>query len=79
MKNYHTCKEVLEKHKSDIPTDTYNHIINDLVIAFNDASRNLDESTKKLRRENISMSSAMADLQDDIELFKRIINRLLGD
>ncbi|MCK9325711.1 MAG: hypothetical protein M0P69_09460 [Bacteroidales bacterium] len=69
MKNYHTCKEVLEKHKSGIPTDTYNHIINDLDIAFNDT----------LRRENISMSSAMADLREDIELFKRIIDRLLED
>lgn len=69
MKNYHICKEVLEKHKSGIPTDTYNHIINDLDIAFNDT----------LRRENISMSSAMADLREDIELFKQIIYRLLED
>ena len=79
MKNYRICKEVLEKHKSDIPTDTYNHIINDLVIAFNNTSHKLDESIEKLRRENISMSSAMADLREDIELFKRIIDRLLED
>ena len=79
MKNYYICKEVLEKHKSDIPTDTYNRIINDLDIAFNDASRNLDESSEKLRKENISMSSTIADLQDDIELFKLIIYHLLDD
>ena len=69
MKNYRICKEVLEKHKSDIPTDTYNRIINDLVIAFSDT----------FRKENISLSSTIADLQDDIELFKRIINHLLED
>ena len=69
MKNYYICKEVIEKHKSDIPTDTYNHIINDLITAFNDT----------IRRENISMSSAMADLREDIELFKRIIDHLLED
>ena len=69
MKNYYICKEVLEKHKSDIPTDTYNRIINDLDIAFNDT----------LRKENISMSSTIADLQDDIELFKLIIYHLLDD
>ncbi len=79
MKNYRICKEVLEKHKSGIPTDTYNRIINDLVIAFNDASRNLDESTEKLRRENISLSSTIADLREDIELFKLIIYHLLDD
>jgi glutathionyl-hydroquinone reductase len=69
MKNYYICKEVLEKHKSDIPTDTYNRIIDDLNIAFNDT----------LRKENISLSSTIADLQDDIELFKLIIYRLLDD
>ena len=69
MKNYYICKEVLERHKSDIPTDTYNRIIDDLNIAFNDT----------LRKENISLSSTIADLQDDIELFKRIINHLLED
>lgn len=79
MKNYRICKEVLEKHKSDIPTDTYNHIINDLVIAFNDTSHKLDESIEKLRKENISLSSTIADLQDDIELFKLIIYHLLED
>lgn len=79
MKNYRICKEVLEKHKSSIPTDTYNHIINDLVIAFNDTSHKLDESTEKLRKENISLSSTIADLQDDIELFKLIIYHLLED
>ena len=69
MKNYYLCKEVLERHKSDIPTDTYNRIIDDLNIAFNDT----------LRKENISLSSTIADLQDDIELFKLIIYRLLDD
>lgn len=69
MKNYRICKEVLEKHKSGIPTDTYNRIINDLDIAFNDT----------LRRENISLSSTIADLQDDIELFKLIIYHLPDD
>jgi glutathionyl-hydroquinone reductase len=69
MKNYYICKEVLERHKSDIPTDTYNRIIDDLNIAFNDT----------LRKENISLSSTIADLQDDIELFKLIIYRLLDD
>lgn len=69
MKNYYICKEVLERHKSDIPTDTYNRIINDLNIAFSDT----------LRKENISLSSTIADLQDDIELFKLIIYRLLDD
>ena len=69
MKNYRICKKVLEKYKSDIPTDTYNRIINDLVIAFNDT----------FRKENISLSSTIADLQDDIELLKRIINHLLED
>ena len=69
MKNYRICKEVLEKHKSGIPTDTYNRIINDLDIAFNDT----------LRKENISLSSTIADLQDDIELFKLIIYHLLED
>lgn len=69
MKNYYICKEVLEKHKSSIPTDTYNRIINDLDIAFNDT----------LRKENISLSSTIADLQDDIELFKLIIYHLLDD
>ena len=79
MKNYRICKKVLEKYKSDIPTDTYNRIINDLVIAFNDTSYELDESIEKLRKENISLSSTIADLQDDIELFKLIIYRLLDD
>ena len=69
MKNYYICKEVLEKHKSDIPTDTYNRIINDLNIAFSDT----------FRKENISLSSTIADLQDDIELFKLIIYHLLED
>ena len=69
MKNYRICKEVLEKHKSDIPTDTYNRIINDLNIAFSDT----------FRKENISLSSTIADLQDDIELFKLIIYHLLDD
>lgn len=69
MKNYYICKEVLEKHKSGIPTDTYNHIINDLDIAFNDT----------IRRKNMSMSSTIADLREDIELFKLIIYRLLDD
>ena len=69
MKNYYICKEVLEKHKSDIPTDTYNRIINDLNIAFSDT----------FRKENISLSSTIADLQDDIELFKLIIYHLLDD
>lgn len=69
MKNYRICKEVLEKHKSGIPTDTYNSIINDLDIAFNDT----------IRKENISLSSTIADLQDDIELFKLIIYHLLDD
>jgi hypothetical protein len=69
MKNYRICKEVLEKHKSGIPTDTYNRIINDLDIAFNDT----------LRKENISMSSTIADLREDIELFKLIIYHLLDD
>ena len=69
MKNYRICKEVLEKHKSGIPADTYNRIINDLDIAFNDT----------LRRENISMSSTIADLREDIELFKLIIYHLLDD
>ena len=79
MKNYRICKKVLEKYKSDIPTDTYNRIINDLVIAFNDTSHELDESIEKLRKENISLSSTIADLQDDIELFKLIIYHLLDD
>ena len=69
MKNYYICKEVLERHKSGIPTDTYNHIIDDLNIAFNDT----------FRKENISLSSTIADLQDDIELFKLIIYHLLED
>ena len=69
MKNYRICKEVLEKHKSGIPTDTYNRIINDLDIAFSDT----------FRKENISLSSTIADLQDDIELFKLIIYHLLDD
>lgn len=69
MKNYYICKEVLEKHKSDIPTDTYNHIIDDLNIAFSDT----------FRKENISMSSTIADLREDIELFKLIIYHLLDD
>ena len=69
MKNYRICKEVLEKHKSGIPTDTYNRIINDLDIAFSDT----------FRKENISLSSTIADLQDDIELFKLIIYHLLED
>ena len=69
MKNYYICKEVLERHKSDIPTVTYNRIIDDLNIAFNDT----------LRKENISLSSTIADLQDDIELFKLIIYHLLDD
>jgi hypothetical protein len=79
MKNYYICKEVLERYKSDIPADTYNRIINDLVIVFNDTSHKLDESIEKLRKENMSMSSTIADLQDDIELFKLIIYRLLDD
>ena len=79
MKNYYICKEVLERYKSDIPADTYNRIINDLVIVFNDTSHKLDESIEKLKKENISMSSTIADLQDDIELFKLIIYRLLDD
>ena len=79
MKNYYICKEVLERYKSDIPADTYNRIINDLVIVFNDTSHKLDESIEKLRKENISLSSTIADLQDDIELFKLIIYRLLDD
>ena len=69
MKYYRICKEVLEKYKSDIPTDTYNRIIDDLNTAFNDT----------LRQENISLSSTIADLQDDIELFKLIIYHLLDD
>ena len=69
MKNYYICKEVLEKHKSDIPTDTYNRIINDLNIAFSDT----------FRKENISLSSTIADLREDIELFKLIIYHLLDD
>jgi glutathionyl-hydroquinone reductase len=69
MKNYYICKEVLEKHKSGIPTDTYNRIINDLDIAFNDI----------IRKKNISMSSTIADLREDIELFKLIIYHLLED
>lgn len=69
MKNYYICKEVLERHKSDIPTDTYNRIIDDLNIAFSDT----------FRKENISLSSTIADLQDDIELFKLIIYHLLED
>ena len=69
MKSYYICKEVLERHKSDIPTDTYNRIIDDLNIAFNDT----------FRKENISLSSTIADSQDDIELFKLIIYRLLDD
>ena len=69
MKNYRICKEVLERHKSDIPTDTYNRIIDDLNIAFSDT----------FRKENISLSSTIADLQDDIELFKLIIYHLLDD
>lgn len=79
MKNYYICKEVLERYKSDIPADTYNRIINDLVIVFNDTSHKLDESIEKLRKENISLSSTIADLQDDIELFKLIIYHLLDD
>lgn len=69
MKNYRICKEVLEKHKSGIPTDTYNRIINDLDIAFSDT----------FRKENISLSSTIADLREDIELFKLIIYHLLDD
>ena len=79
MKDYYICKEVLERYKSDIPADTYNCIINDLVIVFNDTSHKLDESIEKLKKENISMSSIIADLQDDIELFKLIIYHLLED
>ncbi len=79
MKNYYICKEVLERYKSDIPADTYNRIINDLVIVFNDTSHKLDESIEKLRKENISLSNTIADLQDDIELFKLIIYHLLDD
>ena len=71
--------DILEGYKDVITPSIYEKLCIDVRTAFNDTSHKLDESTEKLRKENMSMSNTIADLREDIELFKLIIYHLLDD